>query len=98
MGYTHLMSIRGDNYCAVRSTLFQTFCIRDFGKCAFLANMKQPQEALKVSLPYDNAYWYSRTLLVRTPSGNDKVSTSYPSVLYIEIHINLQIGYKISTS
>ena len=80
MGYTHLMSILGDNYRAVGSTLFQTFCIEDFGKCAFLADMKLPQEALKVSLTYDNAYWYSRTLLVRTPSGNDKVSTSYPSL------------------
>ena len=49
MDYTHLMSIRGDNYCAIRSTLFQTFCVRDFNVCSFLANMKPPVEAKEVN-------------------------------------------------
>ena len=49
MDYTHLMSIRGDNYCAIRSSLFQTFCVRDFNVCSFLADMKPPVQAKEVN-------------------------------------------------
>ncbi|KAI6661939.1 hypothetical protein LOD99_9707 [Oopsacas minuta] len=56
MDYTHLMSIRGDNYCAVRSTLFQTFCVRDFNVCSFLANMKPPIEARQIVAPMMEKY------------------------------------------
>ncbi|KAI6660155.1 Ubiquitin thioesterase otulin isoform X2 [Oopsacas minuta] len=56
MGYTHLMSIRGDNYCALRCTLFQTFCVRDFNVCSFLANMKPPIEARQIVAPMMEKY------------------------------------------
>eukprot|EP00800_Vazella_pourtalesii_P003757 TRINITY_DN1390_c0_g1_i6.p1 TRINITY_DN1390_c0_g1~~TRINITY_DN1390_c0_g1_i6.p1 ORF type:complete len:1099 (+),score=195.47 TRINITY_DN1390_c0_g1_i6:39-3335(+) len=56
MDYTHLMSIRGDNYCAIRSSLFQTFCVRDFNVCSFLADMKPPVQAKEIVAPMMQKY------------------------------------------
>ena len=44
------MVVRGDNYCAIRSNLFQAFTVENLTHCPLLGNMGSIAEVQKVSL------------------------------------------------
>ncbi|KAI6646475.1 hypothetical protein LOD99_12596 [Oopsacas minuta] len=56
LGYTHLLQIRGDNYCAIRSNLFQTFSIENLTDCPLLAKMGCPEKVQECVGPIFEKY------------------------------------------